>query len=144
MDSTILNTLFSFWILCFSIYTIYFTWKFPAAYYSTDMKGYISGILFSIMAIMSISGKFSFTSVVSEILCRIFKNDCSSKTLMLIYLSLFLFLVLAMTYFSPNKIKVRIVSISKSYNIVDARIICRNVLFYSLFILTLIYLAMKI
>jgi hypothetical protein len=144
MNSTTLNILFSFWLLCFSIYTIYFTYKFPAAWYSTNMKGYISGTLFGIMAVMSISGKFSFISVFSEILCRIFKNDCASKTLMLIYFSLFLFLVLAATYFRPDKIKVRFISISKSYNVIDARIIFRSLLFYSLLALTLIYLVMKI
>ena len=144
MNSTILNILFSFWLLCFSIYTIFFTYKFPAAWYSTSMKGYISGTLFIIMSIMSIFGKFSFTSVIAEVMCRIFKNDCANKTHIIIYLSLFLFLVLAATYFRPDRIKARLVSNSKSYNILDIRIICRSILFYSLFALTLTYLIMKI
>lgn len=52
------------------IYLIYSTYKKPAPLYSTDMKGYMGGILFIILGILSLLGKFS----IFEVLKRLFNR----------------------------------------------------------------------
>lgn len=65
-----MDTLYNFLLILIfiglGIYLIYSTYKKPAPLYSTDMKGYMGGVLFILLGILSLLGKFSF--------CEILKN----------------------------------------------------------------------
>jgi hypothetical protein len=49
------------------IYFIYSTYKKPAPFYSTNIKGYVAGILFLIIGVLSLSGRFSIFEVLKEL-----------------------------------------------------------------------------
>lgn len=46
------------------VYFLYTTYKKPAPYYSTDIKGYVAGVLFIMMALLSLFGKFSILEAI--------------------------------------------------------------------------------
>lgn len=46
------------------LYFLYTTYKKPAPFYSTDIKGYVAGILFIMMALLSLFGKFSILEAI--------------------------------------------------------------------------------
>ena len=48
------------------VYFIFSTYKKPATFYSTNIKGYLAGLLFLILGLLSLCGKYS--------LFEIFKN----------------------------------------------------------------------
>ncbi|CCB70029.1 hypothetical protein [Flavobacterium branchiophilum] len=50
--------------MCIGLYFLYTTYKKPAPYYSTDIKGYVAGILFVMMALLSLFGKFSILEAI--------------------------------------------------------------------------------
>ena len=52
------------------VYFIYSTYKKPAPLYSTDLKGYIAGILFLTLGILSLIGKFSILKVLKDLLVK--------------------------------------------------------------------------
>ncbi len=45
------------------VYFIYSTYKKPAPLYSTDVKGYVAGILFLLMGLLSIFNRFSIYEI---------------------------------------------------------------------------------
>jgi hypothetical protein len=52
--------------LSIGIYFIYSTYKKPAPFYSTDLKGYLAGISFIAIGIMSLIGRFSLLEVLKK------------------------------------------------------------------------------
>jgi hypothetical protein len=52
------------------IYFIYSTYKKPAPFYSTNIKGYVAGALFIMMALLSLFGKFSILEVLKGLFIK--------------------------------------------------------------------------
>lgn len=62
-----MNILLSVFILFLGVYFIYNTYKKPTPLISTDLKGYISGIGFVIISLMSLFGKLNLLDIFKEI-----------------------------------------------------------------------------
>lgn len=62
-----MNILFSVFILLLGVYVIYDTYKEPAPLISTDLKGYLGGIGFIILSLMSLFGKLNLLDIFKEI-----------------------------------------------------------------------------
>jgi hypothetical protein len=64
------NFLLVLLFISLGVYLIYITYKKPAPLYSTDMKGYMGGILFVILGILSLLGKFSILEVLKVLFSK--------------------------------------------------------------------------
>lgn len=63
MDS-LYNFLLIILFIGIDVYFLYTTYKKPSPNYSTDIKGYLAGILFIMMALLSLYGKFSILEAI--------------------------------------------------------------------------------
>jgi hypothetical protein len=70
MNDTFFNNLLIILFLCIGIYAIYNTYKKPDFLYSQDVKGYVAGILFIMMALFSFFGKFSILKILKDLFTK--------------------------------------------------------------------------
>lgn len=62
--TSLYNSLLIILFMGIGVYFLYTTYKKPAPYYSTDIKGYVAGVLFIMMALLSLFGKFSILEAI--------------------------------------------------------------------------------
>ena len=146
MTNKILNILFSTLILFYSIRTIYFTYKEPSPsnFSSTDWKGYSSGIMFSIMSIMSIFGFFDLLRIFIDISKATFELKSTESGIIFASFVLLFFIVLSLIYYRPNKILMRYKALSNEENLAKTKLVIDSVMCYYTVLILVIYLTIKI
>lgn len=64
----IINIILSLGVFILGVYLIYDTYKVPAVFFSTDLKGYLGGIGMIILSLLSLFGEFLWVDIFTEIL----------------------------------------------------------------------------
>ncbi|MGC4041806.1 MAG: hypothetical protein QM710_13750 [Flavobacterium sp.] len=139
MTHVIFNVLVSFFTLCFSVYMVYYTYKEPSEWFSTNLKGYIGGGFMIILSIMSIVGKFSLLATFIQTVRKLlhFKKEQSGIGIALFFA--IIFLIFALTYYRPDKIQVKYQNISEDKQ-ATIKLVSGCFLFYYAFTVTVLYL----
>ena len=104
MECKILNIFFSLLLLCYSIRTIYFTYKEPSSF-STDSKGYLFGISMSALCIISLIGKFDLLETIINLIKETFKVKTTFKAFVIIGWALFIMTGIAIYYYYKHNKK---------------------------------------
>lgn len=139
MEYKILNIFFSIILLCYSIRTIYFTYKEPSSF-STDSKGYIFGILMSVLCFMSLIGKFNLLETISLLFKETFKVKTTFKIFVTIGWALFIMTVIAVYYFYKHNKK----TYYKKEGFLKTKYLINTSLIYLSILFLVLYLIFKI
>ena len=140
MQHEIFNILVSFLVFCGSVHMVYYTYKEPSSFISTNTKGYFGGGGMAIMSLMSIFGKFSLLDTIIQIVRKMlrFKKD-ESAIGVLVFIAI-IFLILGLTYYRPDRILEKYKRISEENKDLKIKLTSGCFLFYFAFTIILIYL----
>jgi hypothetical protein len=139
MEFKILNIFFSILLLCYSIRTFYFTYKEPSSY-STDLKGYLFGILMSAFCIMSLIGNFNLLETIINLFKDTFKVKTTFKVFVIIGWTLFIMLGIAIYYYLKYNKKTS----PKKEGFIKTKYLINTALIYLTILFLVCYLIFKI
>ena len=94
------------------------------------------------MSIMSLSGRFSISDIMRDLLDRLFGWKDQQTLTNLALFAILIFLVLSITYFRPAKIKSRLI-LNQSKFAKSLKVITSGFLFYSAFAIIIAYYITK-
>ena len=129
MTHIIFDVLLSVFILCYSIHMVYFTYKEPSQWFSTNMKGYIGGGLMAMLSILSIAGKFSLLDIFIDMTRKTLHYKKHQSAIGVLFFLAIILLILALTYFRPDKIQARYQKLL-AQNRSSLKLISNSFLFY--------------
>jgi|GEM_PF-5905004 len=144
MTNQVLNILFSTLILCYSIRTIYFTFKqpSPSQYSSIDWKGYVGGIILSIISIICLFGFSDLFGIFIDVSEKLFELKSHESNIIFISIILLFFIALVLIYYRPDKvmkiykIKSDVEDLAKIKLIVDSIMCYYAISFFLIYLIT--------
>lgn len=139
MEFKILNIFFSILLLCYSIRTFYFTYKEPSSY-STNLKGYLFGILMSALCIKSLIGNFNLLETIINLFKDTFKVKTTFKVFVIIGWTLFIMLGIAIYYYLKYNKKTS----PKKEGFIKTKYLINTALIYLTILFLVCYLIFKI
>ena len=139
MEFKILNIFFSILLLCYSIRTFYFTYKDPSSY-STDLKGYLFGILMSALCIMSLIGNFNLLETIINLFKDTFVVKTTFKVFVIIGWALFIMLGIGIYYYLKYNRKAS----PKKEGFIKTKYLINTALIYLTILFLVCYLIFKI
>lgn len=141
MTHEVFNSLISLLVFSYSFHMIYYTYKEPSSFYSTNLKGYIGGGLMITMSLMSLAGKFSLLDTFIQIVRKMmrFKQDESGIGIVL-FLGI-IYLIVGIVYYRPDKIQSEYQNISPTDKASKIKLLSGCFFFYYAFTLIIAYLA---
>jgi hypothetical protein len=139
MEFKILNIFFSILLLCYSIRTFYFTYKEPSSY-STDLKGYLFGILMSAFCIMSLIGNFNLLETIINLFKDTFKVKTTFKVFVIIGWTLFIMIGIAIYHYMKHNKKTAV----KKVGFIKTKYLINTALIYLTILFLVCYLIIKI
>ena len=146
MTNHVLNILFSILILCYSIRTIYFTFKqpSPSKYSSNDWKGYVGGIGLSIISIICLFGFSDLFKIFIDVSKTVFELKSKESNIIFVSIILLLFVVLIIIYYRPDKVIKIYKTNSDDKDLAGIKVIVDSLMCYYAVLFFLIYLTIKI
>lgn len=130
----------SVFTICFAVYMIYDTYKQPASLMSTNLKGYLGGGLMFILGAMSIAGKFSLLGTVIGLIRKTIHLKANQSGIGILIFICIIFLIVALTYFRPDKIKTKYNYIPAKDTYAKTKLVCNCLFFYFAWAISIAYL----
>ena len=119
---------------------IYHTYKEPASWFSTNLKGYLGGGFMIILSVISIAGKFSLLDTYIGLIRKLFHLKANQSGIVIAVFISIIFLVFGLTYYRPDKIQAKYQNISEDNNYAKTKLVSGCLLFYFAFTIIIAYL----